>query len=62
VQTEFAVCPFVDKETDGSYPFANALNGLAHLWKLGQSGHEIEANRTVRRGTGLGNRDKQDRK
>jgi hypothetical protein len=28
-QTE--VCPFVDEETNGSYPFANGLNGLAHL-------------------------------
>jgi hypothetical protein len=23
-----------DKETNGSYPFANRLNGLAHLCKL----------------------------
>jgi hypothetical protein len=23
---KFAVCPFVDKETNGSYPFANGLN------------------------------------
>jgi hypothetical protein len=31
----FVVCPFVDEETDGSYPFTNelnGLNGLAHLW------------------------------
>jgi hypothetical protein len=25
------VCPFVDEETNGTYPFANGLNGLAHL-------------------------------
>ncbi len=31
---KFVVCPFVDKETNGSYLFANglkALNGLADL-------------------------------
>ncbi len=34
---KFADCPFVNKETNGSYPFANklnllnGLNGLAHL-------------------------------
>ncbi len=31
----FTVCLFVDKETNGSYPFANrlnGLNGLAHPW------------------------------
>jgi hypothetical protein len=31
---KFVVCPFVDEETDGIYPFANGLNGLnglAHL-------------------------------
>ncbi len=27
----FVVCPFVDEETDGSYPFANGLNRLDHL-------------------------------
>ncbi len=27
----FVVRPFVDEETNGSYPFANGLNGLAHL-------------------------------
>ncbi len=26
------ICPFVYKETNGSYPFANRLNGLAHLF------------------------------
>jgi hypothetical protein len=25
------VCPFAFKETNGSYPFANGLNGLSHL-------------------------------
>ncbi len=29
---KFVVCPFVDEETNGSYPVANGLNGLAHLW------------------------------
>jgi hypothetical protein len=24
--------PFVEKETNESYPFANRLNGFAHLW------------------------------
>jgi hypothetical protein len=28
---EFVVCPFVDEETNGIYPFANGLNGLAHI-------------------------------
>ncbi len=36
---KFVLCPLVDKETNGSCPFANrfnglnGLNGLAHLWK-----------------------------
>jgi hypothetical protein len=35
----FSFCPFIDEETNGSYPFANGLNGLnglnilAHLCK-----------------------------
>jgi hypothetical protein len=28
---KFVDCPFVDKETNGSYPFANGLNRLVHL-------------------------------
>jgi hypothetical protein len=28
---KFVVCPFIDEETNESYPFANGLNGLAHL-------------------------------
>jgi hypothetical protein len=28
---KFDVCPFVDKETNRSNPFANRLNGLTHL-------------------------------
>ncbi len=28
---EKGILPFVDEETNGSYPFANGLNGLAHL-------------------------------
>jgi hypothetical protein len=34
---KFVICPFVYKETNVSYPFANRLNRLnrpAHLWKL----------------------------
>ncbi len=31
---KFVVCLFVDKETNGSYPFANGLNRLAHLCRL----------------------------
>jgi hypothetical protein len=27
----FTVSSFVDEETNASYPFANRLNGLAHL-------------------------------
>jgi hypothetical protein len=27
----FVLCPFVDEETSGSYPFSNGQNGLAHL-------------------------------
>jgi hypothetical protein len=29
---KFVICPFVDKEINGSYPFSNRLNGLSHLW------------------------------
>ncbi len=29
---KFVVCPFVDEETNGSYPFANGLNRLAYLY------------------------------
>jgi hypothetical protein len=28
---KFVVRPFVDEKTNGSYPFANGLNGHAHL-------------------------------
>ncbi len=28
---KFVICPFVDKETNGSYSFANGLNGLMEL-------------------------------
>ncbi len=28
---KFVVCPFVVEDTNRSYPFANGLNGLAHL-------------------------------
>jgi hypothetical protein len=28
---KFVACPFVYEETNGSYPFANGLHGLAHL-------------------------------
>jgi hypothetical protein len=28
---KFVICPFVDEETNGSYLFANGLNGLAHI-------------------------------
>ncbi len=28
---KFGVCPSFYEETNGSYPFANGLNGLAHL-------------------------------
>jgi hypothetical protein len=34
---KFLLCPFVDEETDGSYPFANGVKGLnvlAHLWAM----------------------------
>jgi hypothetical protein len=31
---KFVVCLFVDEETNGSYPFANGLNRLGHLWLL----------------------------
>jgi hypothetical protein len=34
VQTEIVVCPFVYEETNGSYPFANGLNGLNRLVRL----------------------------
>jgi hypothetical protein len=38
-ERKFVVCPVVDIERNGSYPFAtglngiNRLNGLAHLWQ-----------------------------
>jgi hypothetical protein len=35
VQWKFVICPFVDEETNGSYPFAK---GLAHLCR-----YDIEA-------------------
>ncbi len=28
---KFVVCPVVNEQTNKSYPFANGLNGLAHL-------------------------------
>jgi hypothetical protein len=31
-QTEGSHLLFVDKETNGSYPFASGLNGLTRLW------------------------------
>jgi hypothetical protein len=31
LKLKFFVCPFVDEETNGSYPFANGLNGLSGL-------------------------------
>jgi hypothetical protein len=31
---KFVICPFVEKETKGSYPFANRLNGLNRLAHL----------------------------
>jgi hypothetical protein len=31
---KFVICPFLDKETNGSYPLANGHNGLAHLCLL----------------------------
>ncbi len=34
VQMEFVVCPFVYEEPNGSYPFANRLNGLNGLNRL----------------------------
>jgi hypothetical protein len=42
---KFVVCPFVDEETNGSYPFANRLKGLVNLclqpirFILNQSAH-----------------------
>jgi hypothetical protein len=32
---KFVICLFVDEETNGSCPFANGLNRLAHLCKYG---------------------------
>jgi hypothetical protein len=34
MQMEVCCFPFIDKETNGSYLFANKLNGLAHLRRL----------------------------
>jgi hypothetical protein len=31
---KFVVCPLIDEETNGSYPFANGLNGLNRLAHL----------------------------
>ncbi len=33
-ERKFAVCPFIDEETNGSYPFANRLNRLKRLYGL----------------------------
>jgi hypothetical protein len=30
----FFACPFVNKETNGNYPFAKDLNGFAHICEL----------------------------
>jgi hypothetical protein len=30
---KFVICPFVHKETNGSFPFEKGLNGLSHLGK-----------------------------
>ncbi len=35
---KLVVCPFIYVETNRSYPFANGLNGLAHLWCWGGGG------------------------
>ncbi len=47
---KFVVYPFVDKEANGRYSFANRLNGLAHLWlvymyiRQGQRDFSMNAN------------------
>jgi hypothetical protein len=38
MQRKFVICPFLDEETKGSYPFANGLNGLNGLAHLRQCG------------------------
>jgi hypothetical protein len=43
---KFVACVFVDKETNGSYPFANKQNGLnrlAHLWTPGTQNSTVSA-------------------
>ncbi len=30
-EQKFVICLCAEKETNGSYPFANVLNGLAHI-------------------------------
>jgi hypothetical protein len=41
---KFVVCPFVYEETNRSYPFANGLNGLAHLCRLVINDHVLVTN------------------
>jgi hypothetical protein len=46
----FIFCPFVDEETNESCPFANKLNGLAHLWVSCQAGSRQSGPRPTRSG------------
>jgi hypothetical protein len=39
MQRKSVICPFLDEETKGSYPFANGLNGLNGLAHLRQWTH-----------------------
>jgi hypothetical protein len=36
---KFVVCPFLNEETDGSYPFSNGLNRLNELNRLNGLAH-----------------------
>jgi hypothetical protein len=46
---KFAICPFVEEETNRSYLFANELNGLnrlPYIWKAANSKHKFQIRQT----------------
>jgi hypothetical protein len=44
---KFVICPFVDVETNGRYPFENGINGLAQLYLQKRSPETVETKRCV---------------
>ncbi len=52
MQKKLVICPFVEEDTDSSYPFENGLNKPTHLGSIGASrstvGHELLSSFTIR--------------